>query len=129
MINSNLFNYVNVLDKAADACSVRGQLISNNMANVNTPNYKRQDIEFNSFLEAALADGSTLDEAVANVQEHLMEINGVVYTDNSTLSYRLDGNNVSIDTEEVYQTENTIRYQALIEQMTHEFSRMKAVLK
>lgn len=129
MINSNLFNYVNVLDKAADACSVRGQLISNNMANVNTPNYKRQDIEFNSFLEAALADGSTLDEAVANVQEHLMEINGVVYTDNSTLSYRLDGNNVSIDTEEVYQTENSIRYQALIEQMTHEFSRMKAVLK
>lgn len=129
MINSNLFNYVNVLDKAADACSVRGQLISNNMANVNTPNYKRQDIEFNSFLEAALADGSTLDEAVANVQEHLMEINGVVYTDNSTLSYRLDGNNVSIDTEEVYQTENSIRYQALIEQMTHEFSRMKAVIK
>ena len=64
-----------------------------------------------------------------HLQEHLMEINGVVYTDNSTLSYRLDGNNVSIDTEEVYQTENTIRYQALIEQMTHEFSRMKAVLK
>ncbi|MBQ3514872.1 MAG: flagellar basal body rod protein FlgB [Lachnospiraceae bacterium] len=129
MINSNLFNYVNVLDKAADACSVRGQLISNNMANVNTPNYKRQDIEFNSFLEAALADGSTLDEAVANVQDHLMEINGVVYTDNSTLSYRLDGNNVSIDTEEVYQTENSIRYQALIDQMSQEFSRMKAVLK
>lgn len=129
MINSNLFNYVNVLDKAADACNVRSQLISNNMANVNTPNYKRQDIEFNSFLEAALADGSTLDEAVANVQDHLMEINGVVYTDNSTLSYRLDGNNVSIDTEEVYQTENSIRYQALIDQMSQEFSRMKAVLK
>lgn len=129
MINSSLFNYVNVLDKAADACSVRGQLISNNMANVNTPNYKRQDIEFNSFLEAALADGNTLDEAVANVQDHLMEMNGVVYTDNSNLSYRLDGNNVSIDTEEVYQTENSIRYQALIEQMSHEFSRMKAVIK
>ena len=70
----------------------------------------------------ALADGSTLDEAVSNVQDHLMEINGVVYTDNTTLSYRLDGNNVSIDTEEVYQTENTIRYQALIEQMTHEYT-------
>lgn len=129
MINSNLFNYVNVLDKAADACSVRGKLISNNMANVNTPNYKRQDIEFNSFLEAALSDGSTLDEAVSNVQNHLMEMNGVVYTDNSTLSYRLDGNNVSIDTEEVYQAENSIRYQALIDQMTQEFNRMKAVLK
>ena len=129
MINSSVFDYVNVLDKAADACSVRGKLISNNMANVNTPNYKRQDIEFNSFLEAALSDGSTLDEAVSNVQDHLMEMNGVVYTDNSTLSYRLDGNNVSIDTEEVYQAENSIRYQALIDQMTQEFNRMKAVLK
>lgn len=129
MINSNLFNYVNVLDKAADACWTRGKLISNNMANVNTPNYKRQDIEFNSFLEAALSDGKTLDEAVSNVQSHLMEMNGVIYTDNSTLSYRLDGNNVSIDTEEAYQTENSIRYQALIDQMTQEFSRMQAVLK
>ena len=70
-----------------------------------------------------------MDEAVSNVQDHLMEMNGVVYTDNSTLSYRLDGNNVSIDTEEVYQAENSIRYQALIDQMTQEFNRMKAVLK
>ena len=128
MINSNLFNYVNVLDKAADACSVRGKLISNNMANVNTPNYKRQDIEFNSFLEAALSDGSTLDEAVSNVQNHLMEMNGVVYTDNSTLSYRLDGNNVDIDTENVELASEQIRYEALTSAINSQFACMKAAV-
>lgn len=129
MINSDLFNYVNVLDKAADASATRAELISNNIANVDTPNYKRQDLEFDSLLEAALSGGSSLDQSVRNIQTDLSSINGVIYTDNQNLSYRLDGNNVSIDSEEVYSTENQIRYQTLIEQMTQEFSRMKTVLK
>ena len=37
MINSNIYDYVNVLDKAADASWMRQEAISNNIANVNTP--------------------------------------------------------------------------------------------
>ena len=33
MINSNAFNYINVLDKTADAAWIRNQAISNNIAN------------------------------------------------------------------------------------------------
>ena len=44
MFQSNVFNYVNVLDKAADASWLRNDAIGNNLANVDTPGYKRQDV-------------------------------------------------------------------------------------
>ena len=44
MINSNAYNFINVLEKAADASWTRNTLISNNIANVDTPGYKRKDI-------------------------------------------------------------------------------------
>ncbi|MHB8131035.1 MAG: flagellar basal body rod protein FlgB [Mobilitalea sp.] len=48
MIGSNAFNYINVLDKAADASWQRNEVISNNIANVDTPGYKRKDVQFES---------------------------------------------------------------------------------
>ena len=39
MINTNAFDYVNVLDKAADAAWMRNIAIANNMANATTPGY------------------------------------------------------------------------------------------
>ena len=54
MINSTAFNYVNLLGKAADASWTRETLLANNIANVDTPNYKRKDIDFQSVLEQQL---------------------------------------------------------------------------
>ncbi|MBO6197933.1 MAG: flagellar basal body rod protein FlgB, partial [Butyrivibrio sp.] len=42
MINSNVFDYINVMDKAADASWTRNEIIANNIANIDTPGYKRQ---------------------------------------------------------------------------------------
>ena len=44
MVQTNVFDYVRILDKAADASWLRNQAISNNIANVDTPGYKRQDL-------------------------------------------------------------------------------------
>ena len=54
MINTDVYNYIDVLDKAADASSLRNKTIANNIANVDTPNYKRQDVSFASNLQEAL---------------------------------------------------------------------------
>ena len=62
MFDSGVFDYVNVLGKAADAAWQRNEIISNNMSNVNTPGYKRKDIDFESRLRQAL--GSSRYEAV-----------------------------------------------------------------
>ncbi len=128
MINSNIYNYINILDKAADAANMRNELISNNIANVNTPNYKRKDINFEAVLQAELAGGGSLTERVNSTNKDLTVLDPQVYTDNASLSYRLDGNNVDINTEEAYLAENQIKYQALVDLMSQEFSRYKSVL-
>ena len=128
MINTNVYNYINVLDKAADAANTRNEILANNIANVDTPNYKRKDVSFENYLEQALIGGEILDERIADVYTHLSDFGGITYTDNSSLSYRLDGNNVDIDTENAYLAENQIRYNALVEQIGQEFARYKTVL-
>ncbi|BCK00172.1 flagellar basal body rod protein FlgB [Anaerocolumna chitinilytica] len=127
MINSDVFNYVNILNKAADATWTRGKLLVNNLANVSTPGFKRQDIEFQSYLANALQQGAgTLDKKVASV--NLESIQPTIYTDNANLSYKLDGNNVDIDTESANVAENQITNSALLEAMTQEFSRIRTAL-
>ncbi|MBO5426409.1 MAG: flagellar basal body rod protein FlgB [Lachnospiraceae bacterium] len=129
MITSNIYNYVNILDKAADAANLRNELISNNIANVDTPNYKRKDINFESILQAELAGGTdSLYDRVVEANKDLTVLDPQIYTDNANLSYRLDGNNVDIATEEAYLAENQIKYQALVDLMNQEFSRYKTVL-
>ena len=54
MLNTNVFDYINVLDKAADASWMRNEAIANNIANADTPGYKRQDIDFESQLQQAM---------------------------------------------------------------------------
>lgn len=126
MISSNAFNYINVLNKAADASWLRNEVITNNIANVSTPNFKRSDVEFQSILQKELQGGESLDKRVANVK--LRNLKPVIYADHSNLSYRLDGNNVDIDVESANLAENQIRYNAIIESVSHEFNRLKTVL-
>ncbi len=129
MINSSIYNYVNVLDKAADASWIRNEVISNNIANVDTPNYKRQDVEFESYLLAQLegANSSSLKKAVAGMD--LDSLTSTIYTDSNSLSYRLDGNNVDIDTENVELASNQLKYQALISSISNEFSMIKSAMQ
>lgn len=129
MISSNVFDYVNVMGKAADAAWQRNEVIANNIANVDTPNYKRQDINFEAQLRRALGSSryETVDAKVAHVTSS--ELEARVYTDSANYSYRLDGNNVDIDTENVELASNQIKYNGLIESINHEFSNLKMVMK
>lgn len=126
MIGSSAFNYINVLDKAADASWTRNTILNNNIANVDTPGYKRKDIQFESYLMNAMAGGESLDSNVANVD--LSTLEATTYIDQASLSYRLDGNNVDIDTETAELAKNQIRYYTLLDSMNQEFSRIKAAL-
>lgn len=131
MIGSNAFNYINVLNKAAEASMTRNELIVNNLANVSTPDYKRRDVNFEDFLKRELGkdraelDGD-LNRIVAGVD--LDKLTATIYTDQSKLDYRKDGNNVDINTENANLAENQIRYYTLLNSMSQEFSRIKSVL-
>ena len=128
MVNSNVFSYINVLDKAADAAWLRNEAISNNIANVDTPNYKRQDVTFEDELIRNLnkVEYRTMDAKVYNMR--LSRIEPRVYTDAASVSYRLDGNNVDIDTENVYLAKNQLTYNGLIQCISSEFGNLRVAM-
>ena len=129
MINRNVFDYINVLDRASDASWTRNEIIANNIANVDTPGYKRQDLNFEDELERALGHNryKTMDEKVANLKNKHLEAR--VVNDYSGFSYRTDKNNVDIDTENVMLAANQLKYQGLMSGLKHEFSTLTMVTK
>lgn len=129
MIKANAFDYINVLDKAADASWLRNDAIANNLANVNTPGYKREDITFQSELGKALKHSQyhTMDDKVKNLRSDQLEPR--TYKDYSSFSYRLDGNNVDVDTENVILAKNQIMYEGLLNSISQEFDNLKSVMK
>lgn len=129
MINTNAFDYINVLDKAADASWLRNEAISNNLSNVDTPGYKRQDVSFETELANALSNSRyiSMDAKVKNVE--LAKLNPRPFTDYAGYSYRLDGNNVDVDQENVFLAENQLKYQGLMSSIQMEFQHLQAVMK
>ncbi len=127
MVLSNAYNYVNVLDKAADASWIRNDVLANNIANADTPNYKRKDVQFETYLSNAVAGTDSLDETVANID--LSTLESTTYTEQMGLSYRMDRNNVDISTENVELAKNQLRYYTLMSSISNEFSNLKAAMR
>lgn len=129
MFSSNVYDYVNVLGTTLDATAKRHEIISNNIANVNTPNYKRKDIRFETELKHAfLRSGeSSVDAKVRHLDLHALEPE--VYTDYKELSYRYDGNNVDINNENAILAENEIKYNGLMDSVNKEFSMLQSVMR
>ena len=127
IISSGAYNYINVLEKASDASWTRNSVISNNIANVDTPGYKRKDVQFEQYLQSAVSGGCSLDDNVAEAD--LESLTGTTYTDYATASYRIDGNNVDIDTENAELAKNQIKYYTMLDSISQEFKRITSVFK
>ena len=129
MINSNAFDYINVLDKAADAAWLRNEVISNNIANADTPGYKRQDVDFESQLNKALgkADADNMDAKVASLRRR--ELEPATHSDFSEYDYRLDENNVDIQVENVNLAKNQLKYNGLMTSVRMEFQNLINAMK
>ena len=127
MISSGAYNYINVLEKASDGSWTRNSVISNNIANVDTPGYKRKDIRFEEYLQGAVSGGSSLDDNIADAD--LDSLTGTTYTDYASSSYRIDGNNVDIDTENAELAKNQIKYYTMLDSISQEFKRIQSVFK
>ena len=102
--------------------------LANNISNVDTPGYKRKDLNFEGVLSQELGrcKHQSLDKKISELDTSKLTAN--VYTDHSNYSYRMDGNNVDIDTENVELASEQIKYEALTSSISSQFSRMKSVL-
>ncbi|MFQ7713299.1 MAG: flagellar basal body rod protein FlgB [Agathobacter rectalis] len=91
------------------------------------PGYKRKDLNFEGYCHRSLADAS-ISRLIKISELDTSKLTANVYTDHSNYSYRMDGNNVDIDTENVELASEQIKYEALTSSISSQFSRMKSVL-
>jgi flagellar basal-body rod protein FlgB len=112
--------------------SSRQQAISNNIANIDTPGYTRQEVNFETELQRQIGTGSeellTDDPRQISGGAKLRNALGVDPTQLLTSS-RLDSNNVSIDQEMVSLSDTQMRYQAASTALTTKFDILKKVIQ
>jgi len=131
MFQTSAFDYINVLDKAADASWLRESTLANNIANATTPDFKRYDVDFQSLLERELMDSKynrNLDSRVHNMNLDRFTATSRIDMAAESFSYRLDGNNVDMHTENVELASEQIRYSALTDSISQEFARMRTAM-
>ncbi|GMA49044.1 flagellar basal body rod protein FlgB [Alicyclobacillus contaminans] len=122
-----------LLQNAMQAAQLRQQVYSNNIANIDTPGYHRQDVTFESLLQNALNTSTVtsdtgekwipLSQSSPNWQAAL-NVQPQVVTDTST-TVDNNGNNVDVDAEMARLAENQIQYNALVQDMQMRLDRLK----
>ena len=128
----DMFKKTYLLQHSLDASWLRNKVISNNIANVDTPDFKRQKVQFEEFLSQSI-DNKAVRGTMTN-EKHIPvgagsigRLSAKVVTDNSA-SMRLDGNNVDIESEMAQMAKNNIMYNALIQKISGEFSKLKTAI-
>ena len=123
---------LDLIQRSLDASAISHNVIANNIANVDTPGFKRSEVVFNEQLKSALAARQDAPQQLAMARTDprhigldgapsLSSIQPKVVTD-VTSSLRNDGNNVDIDKEVSLLAQNTVWYQTLAQITQHEFA-------
>jgi len=130
-------NYL--LERSLDTESLRKKVISDNIANVDVPHFKRSEVNFESELNRAIKNNANNSEklpAIMTDEKHIpffieQDIRAVEPRINHdyTTSYRNDGNNVDIEKEMVDSSKNMMRYNALVSGLNHNYKMIKMAIK
>jgi len=117
-----------MLEQGLDNTGLRGKILQNNVANSDTPGFKRSDLNFEAALSLAMG-GSTGQLPMRGTHPgHLPGVtfdgSNLVYLDRSTTT-RNDGNNVDMDVEQTKIAENTYTYMYLARALTAQMSMVR----
>ena len=132
IFNSTNFNY---LPRGMTAASMRQEVVSHNIANVNTPNYRKTNVEFEDMLAREIYGDEpegTL-EMVRTHDKHLpfkplpFHAEPTMIEDHTTIM-RVDDNNVDIDIEMATLAKNQLYYNALATEFGQYVSKLKTVI-
>ena len=120
------------LQTTLDGLNKRHQTIANNIANVDTPGYKRKTVSFRNELTKAL-DGEqelavTNKKHISPTNQNLSTVKPQINREENT-EMRNDKNNVSIDAEMAHLARNTLEYQTVSKQLGNQFRRLEVAIK
>lgn len=123
-----------LLQRSLDAASLRQRVIANNIANVDTPHFKRSEVKFEEMFRQYLQQ-NVPRVAMARTHPKHFPIGGAsarlpvaqVAVDNST-AMNNNLNNVDIEYEMALMAENQLYYNALIQQVNHQIKSLRTAI-
>jgi flagellar basal-body rod protein FlgB len=125
----NLNSYFGLYTKSLEVGEQRASIIANNLANVDTPNFKAQDIDFHEYLQSSLGGGA--QQLKTTSPNHI----GTNSDFSTILKYRtvnhvsLDGNTVDKDVETTEFAKNSLNYQATLSFLNNKIKNMMTAIK
>ena len=111
-----------ILHVSMQATVLRNDVINNNIANVDTPRFKRSEVAFEEALRRAIQRSratGTLD--LSNVRPEVRFVN-------AHLSSRIDGNNVDIEAEMAALVTNSVRFDTMVQGVMSNYRQLNLVL-
>ena len=128
-----------LVQRSLDAAALSHKVIADNLANVDTPGFKRSEVMFSEKLKQAFEARSAGPQHLAAVRTHeghmefsatpkLESLEPEVSTDSST-ALRNDGNNVDIDREMSLLAQNTVWYSTLAQITQEQFSSLRSAIR
>ncbi len=135
--NDTTSKALDLMQRGMGASVLREQVLSNNIANATTPNYKRRDVNFQAQLQRAI--NSEKQEVIPfkmSKKNHIpvframdyKEVKPNVFTEYYTYQNN-NGNSVDIEKEMSESTKNTMYYNALAQWTAKKYSNLKDLLR
>ena len=131
---NNLFKSVDFMQRGLSAAWTRNAVIRNNIANVETPNFKASDVEFESHLARAIQEprfiGTKTHPGHRDIgcYNNIDSVTPQIIKRRDDLSMRMDGNNVDIEDENVKLAQNSLYYNTVVEKMNSELRRLRSAI-
>ena len=118
-----LFDYTSfrIMEQGINLLSQQQNIIAQNIANQDTPDYKCKYLYFAGVLK------EQMDKEGVPTGKKRLELESTVYVDENTKA-QPDGNNVDSDTQQALFAKNAIQYEAIIKQMNSEFNMMRTAM-
>jgi flagellar basal-body rod protein FlgB len=126
----NLFgSMITQLERGLDYSATKGKAISQNIANIDTPNYKAKSVSFKEVFANTQANSL---EAYKTDARHINFKSNTTHSgvfNYSNLRYRQDGNGVDMDKEQADLAANQIYYNAVVDRINGKFNTLQNVIK
>ena len=118
-----LFSQPNYLGakKALDAIELRQEALAGNIANLETPGYKRMDVAPSFSAELSRACAARDGDQISSLQPHLA-------VDTTAVSKSPDGNNVSLEDELMKMSQNTIAHTLEVRLVNGQFTKLRMAI-
>ena len=121
-MNIGIDKSATLLEKMLDVSSVKHKVIANNIANVNTPGYKKMEVSFADQLEKAVNESSM--NKFDTLQPKI-----VISKEDSSETVRNDGNNVDMDKEVSSLVKNTLTYSIYTQLLAKKYEVVKSAIE